>query len=36
MLGLETYGGVVRDYGGLLSTLNDIFLGVFVVELCVR
>jgi len=36
VLGLETYDGVVRDYGGLLSALNDIFLGVFVVELCIR
>ena len=36
VLGLETYDGVARDYGGLLSALNDIFLGVFVVELCTR
>ena len=36
VLGLETYDGVVRDYGGLLSALNDVFLGVFVVELCIR
>ena len=36
VLGLETYDGIVRDHGGLLSTLNDVFLGVFVVELCVR
>ena len=36
MLGLETYDGVVRDYGGVLATLNDIFLGVFVVELVIR
>ncbi len=36
VLGLETYEGVVRDFGGLLSTLNDIFLGVFVVELVIR
>jgi voltage-gated sodium channel len=36
VLGLETYDGIVRDAGGLLSTLNDVFLGVFVVELCIR
>lgn len=36
VLGLETYPGVVRDAGGLLSTLNDVFLGVFVVELAIR
>ncbi len=36
VLGLETYDGLVRETGGLLSTLNDVFLGVFVVELCIR
>ncbi|MBA3748447.1 MAG: ion transporter [Solirubrobacterales bacterium] len=36
VLGLETYDGIVRDAGGLLSTLNDVFLGIFVVELCIR
>jgi voltage-gated sodium channel len=36
VLGLETYPSVVRDAGGLLSTLNDVFLGVFVVELTIR
>jgi voltage-gated sodium channel len=36
VLGLETYPAVARDAGGLLRTLNDVFLGVFVVELGVR
>ncbi len=36
VLGLETYDGVVRDYGHVLGTLNDVFLGVFVVELIIR
>ncbi|MBA3328289.1 MAG: ion transporter [Solirubrobacterales bacterium] len=36
VLGLETYDAVVRDAGGLLRTLNDVFLGVFVVELVIR
>jgi voltage-gated sodium channel len=36
VLGLETYDGVVRDYGHVLRTLNDVFLGVFVVELTIR
>ena len=36
VLGLETYDGVVREAGGLLRMLNDVFLGVFVVELCIR
>jgi voltage-gated sodium channel len=36
VLGLETYDGMVSDYGGLLSALNDVFLGIFVVELCIR
>jgi voltage-gated sodium channel len=36
VLGLETYPAVVRDAGGLLHTLNDVFLGVFVVELVIR
>lgn len=36
VLGLETYDGVVRDVGGLLETLNNVFLGVFVVELAIR
>ena len=36
VLGLETYSGVVREAGGLLRTLNDVFLAVFVVELAIR
>ena len=36
VLGMETYDGIVREYGGLLGTLNDVFLGVFVVELAIR
>ncbi|MGH2900814.1 MAG: ion transporter, partial [Solirubrobacteraceae bacterium] len=36
VLGLETYPSVARDAGGLLRTLNDVFLGVFVVELVIR
>jgi voltage-gated sodium channel len=36
VIGLETYEGIVRDAGGLLNALNDVFLGIFVVELCIR
>ncbi len=36
VLGLETYEGIVRDVGGVLAALNDVFLGIFVVELCIR
>jgi voltage-gated sodium channel len=36
VLGLDTYDSISRDAGGLLSTLNDVFLGVFVVELAIR
>src|SRR5215217_348011 len=36
VLGLETYPSVADRHGGLLTTLNDIFLGVFVVELVIR
>ena len=36
VIGLETYDGIVRDAGGLLNALNDLFLGIFVVELCIR
>ncbi len=36
VLGLETYDSVVRDWGDTLATLNDVFLGVFVVELAIR
>ncbi|HWC24990.1 MAG TPA: ion transporter [Solirubrobacteraceae bacterium] len=36
VLGLETYPGAVRAAGGSLRVLNEVFLGVFVVELVVR
>jgi voltage-gated sodium channel len=36
VLGAETYEQVDRDYGGTLHTLNDVFLGIFVVELVIR
>lgn len=36
VLGLETYPSVARDHGDPLRTLNDVFLGIFVVELAIR
>ncbi|MDQ3675313.1 MAG: ion transporter [Actinomycetota bacterium] len=36
VLGMETYPDLARDAGGPLSTLNDVFLGIFVVELAIR
>ena len=36
VLGLQTYDGVVRKWGDTLELLNDVFLGVFVVELALR
>jgi voltage-gated sodium channel len=36
VLGLETYDAVVRRYGDLLHTLNNVFLGIFLVELAIR
>src|SRR5918998_1703634 len=36
VLGLQTYDGLVRHYGETLDLLNDVFLGVFVVELALR
>jgi voltage-gated sodium channel len=36
VLGLETYPRVVDEAGGLLRTLNDVFLAIFVVELAIR
>ena len=36
VLGLETYPGVESRHGDLLTTLNDVFLAVFVVELVIR
>jgi voltage-gated sodium channel len=35
-LGLATYDEVERDVGALLTTLDDVFLGIFVVELAIR
>jgi voltage-gated sodium channel len=35
-LGLETYDAVSREHGELLAAVNDIVLGVFVVELAIR
>ena len=36
VLGLQTYPGLVADYGDTLNLLNDVFLGIFVVELLLR
>ena len=36
VLGLETYDSVDDEIGGLLRTLNAVFLGVFTVELSIR
>ena len=36
VLGLETYDAVADEYGSLLHTLNDVFLGMFCVELAIR
>jgi voltage-gated sodium channel len=36
VLGLETYDAIADDYGTLLHTLNDVFLGVFTVEVMIR
>ena len=36
VLGLETYGGIDAEVGGLLTVLNDVCLGIFVVELGIR
>ncbi len=36
VLGAETYENVEQRHGDLLGTLNDVFLGVFVVELAIR
>jgi voltage-gated sodium channel len=35
-LGLGTYEALAEDYGSLLGTLDDVFLGIFVVELAIR
>jgi voltage-gated sodium channel len=36
VLGLETYDEIDRDAGGTLNALNNVFLGIFVVELALR
>jgi voltage-gated sodium channel len=36
VLGLETYDSVDESIGGLLHTLNDVFLAVFTVEIAIR
>jgi voltage-gated sodium channel len=36
VLGLETYDGVDREIGAELNLLNDVFLGIFVVEIVIR
>jgi voltage-gated sodium channel len=36
VLGMETYDSLDRDYGALLDTLNDVFLGVFTLEIAIR
>lgn len=36
VLGLQTYDSIERDYGNVLDVLNDVFLGVFVLELGIR
>jgi voltage-gated sodium channel len=35
-LGLETYDAIDRDVGGALEGANDVFLGIFVVEMAIR
>jgi voltage-gated sodium channel len=36
VLGLETYDAIDREVGTLLAVLNDVCLGIFVVELAIR
>lgn len=36
VLGIQTYQSIEREYGSLLSTLNEVFYGVFLVELVLR
>jgi voltage-gated sodium channel len=36
VIGLETYDSIDDEYGGLLHTLNDVFLGLFTVEIAIR
>jgi voltage-gated sodium channel len=35
-LGLQTYDNIEADAGTLLNTLDDVFLGIFLVELAIR
>jgi len=35
-LGLATYDGIEAEVGGLMTTLDAIFIGIFVVELAIR
>lgn len=36
VLGLETYAGLNAEYGDLLDAINDVCLGLFVIELAIR
>jgi voltage-gated sodium channel len=36
VLGVDTYDSAREDFGGLLTLLNDVCLGIFVVELAIR
>ena len=36
VLGLQTYATLVRDHGDTLDLLNEVFLGIFVVEIVLR
>src|ERR1044072_8265295 len=36
VLGLQTYDAIDREIGDLLNLVNDVFLGIFVVEIAVR
>jgi voltage-gated sodium channel len=36
VIGLETYDSVDEEYGDLLGVLNDVFLGLFTLEIAVR
>jgi voltage-gated sodium channel len=36
VIGLETYDSIEREHGDLLRTLNDVFLGLFTIELAIR
>ena len=36
VIGLETYDSIEEEHGALLATLNDVFLGLFTLEIAVR